>query len=145
LDCDQPLACATARRWFHLNYRDAEMDCQRRPDGWLGFESRWLDGPSYARLNWRPDPRTPAPAPPGSLREFLVERYRLFSYDRESGRLMSGEVAHPPYQLTEAEPGELDVDELFASNGLPPPGCGPADVVASPGVRVRIFSVKFAS
>jgi uncharacterized protein YqjF (DUF2071 family) len=145
LDCDQPLACATARRWFHLNYRDAEMDCQRRPDGWIEFESRWLDGRSAARLCWRPDQRPPAPAAPGTLREFLVERYRLYSYDREAGRLMSGEVAHSPYQLIEAELGELDVDGLFASNGLPPPGGGPVDLVASPGVRVRIFSVKFTS
>jgi uncharacterized protein YqjF (DUF2071 family) len=145
LDCDQPLACATARRFFHLNYRDAEMACRRGVDGGFEFRSRWLDGASSARLDWRVGPDAPAPAPPGSLRHFLVERYRLFACDVAGRRLLAGEVAHEPYRIAPAEVGVLEVADLFRSNGLPEPAGRPADVVASRGVRVRVFSVKSMS
>lgn len=145
LDCDQPLACATARRFFHLNYRDAEMSCQHGEDGRFEFRSRWLDGACSARLDWRAGPGPPAPAPPGSLRHFLVERYRLFAFDPAVGRLLTGEVAHDPYRIAPAEVGALEVADLFRSNGLPAPAGGPVDAVASRGVRVRVFSVKSIS
>jgi uncharacterized protein YqjF (DUF2071 family) len=145
LDCNQPLACATARRFFHLNYRDADMACVPRTGGWFDYRSRWLDGASSARLEWRVRSGTPAPARPGTLRHFLVERYRLFAHDPGRGRLLTGEVAHVPYTLTEAEVGLLDVAGLFRSNGLPEPQGPPADVVASDGVRVRVFSVHSIS
>jgi uncharacterized protein YqjF (DUF2071 family) len=145
LDCDQPLACATARRFFHLNYRDAEMACRLSADGWFEYRSRWLDGPSSARVRWRVAADTPVPAPPGSRRHFLVERYRLFAYDAVRGRLLTGDVAHDPYRLAPAEVAEFEGADLFRSNGLPDPAGGPADVVATRGVRVRVFSVHTVS
>jgi len=145
LDCNQPLACATARRFFHLNYRDADMGCVRRADGWIEYRSRWLDGASSARLDWRVGNGTPTPALPGTLRYFLVERYRLFAHDSARGRLLTGEVAHAPYRLAPADVGALEVADLFCSNGLPGPQGPPADAVASDGVRVRVFSVHSMS
>lgn len=145
LDCDQPLACATARRFFHLNYRDAAMACRQRPDGWTEYRSRWLDGASSARLEWRVGADAPAPAAAGSLRHFWVERYRLFAHDAAGGRLLTGEVAHDPYRIVPAEVRALEVADLFRSNGLPVPEGGPVEALASRGVRVRVFSVKSMS
>jgi uncharacterized protein YqjF (DUF2071 family) len=145
LDCDQPLACAVARRLFHLNYRDAHMSCVSQPDGGFDYRSCWRDGPSRARLRWRIGSGSPGPAAPGGLSHFLVERYRLYSFDRESGRLLTGEVAHEPYLISPAEVEALEVNDLFLSNGLPIPLTGPVHVVASRGVRVRVFSVSTTS
>ena len=50
LDCDQPLACAIARRFFHLNYRDADMACGVEGSGWRDFSSRCRDEAASARL-----------------------------------------------------------------------------------------------
>jgi len=146
LDCDQPLACAIARRGFHLNYRDAEMGCDVRPDGEIDYRSCWRDGPSRARLRWRvPAGGEAAPARPGSLDHFLVERYRLYSFDPEAGRLLTGRVAHEPYRIRPAVAGRLEVEDLFLSNRLPAPAAGPSHAMASPGVRVRVFGVKTMS
>lgn len=145
LDCDQPLACAMARRFFHLNYRDARMACERRAGGGFDYRSRCLDAPCSARLQWSVGPGPVAVATPGSLRHFLVERYRLFAYDGAGGRLLTGEVAHEPYRIASAEVGGFEVEGLFRSNGLAVPTGGPVDAVVSDGVRVRVFSVKSMS
>src|SRR5262249_28321394 len=42
----------------------------------------------------------PAPAQPGSLAHFLVERYTLYSY--AGGKLFRGRVHHSPYPLQDA-------------------------------------------
>jgi uncharacterized protein len=55
----------------------------------------------------------PAPAPPGSLEHFLVERYRLFAERR--GRLVTAEVAHEPWELQPA-------DAEIRLNRMAPPG-----------------------
>ena len=141
LDCDQPLACAIARRFFHLNYRDADMACGVDGGGWRDFSSRCRDEAASARLKWRPGPAATA-AVAGSLDFFLVERYRLFAHDGGRGRLFSGVVAHDPYLISSVEVGELAVDELFLSNRLPVPEAGPVRALASCGVQVRILGVN---
>jgi len=145
LDCEQALACAMARRFFHLNYRDAVMAGGAGSDGAVDFRSRRADGHTVERFRWRPGSGDPEPAVPGSLRHFLVERYRLFAYDEAGGRLLTGEVAHDPYRIVPAEVLDLEVADLFRSNNLRVPAGGPEDAVASRGVRVRVFSVKTVS
>ena len=69
----------------------------------VAYRSRRTDrrGPKATfEGNWRPagDWRQAAP---GTLEQFLVERYSLFSVRR--GKLLRGDVAHPPWQLAAAD------------------------------------------
>jgi len=144
LDCDQALACAVARRFFHLNYREAAMGCEVGAGGQRDYWCRSLDHGFAARMGWRPG-GLGEPAEVGSLDYFLVERYRLFSYDESAGCLWSGRVEHLPYRVASAEVGTLEVAGLFDSNRLPRPGGGGVRAIASPGVRVRVFGVSRVS
>lgn len=144
LDCNQALACAVARRFFRLNYRDATMAVAGADEmGWTSYSSRCLDAAGSAHLRRKSLKKTdPArPALEGTLEHFLVERYRLFAHDAERGRLLSGRVAHQPYRLLPATLEICEMDALFSSNGLPVPVGGPVHVVWSPGVQVRVFGV----
>jgi uncharacterized protein YqjF (DUF2071 family) len=108
LDAANPVACAVARSWFHLNYHHAEMTDERHGDN-LTFESTRKWG---SRVNSRASCRVGVelgPAKPGTLDFFLVERYLLYSI--KGGRLFRGQVFHPPYNLCR-------VEEFRASGGL---------------------------
>ncbi len=102
LDCDQPLAVAIARRHFHLNYFDARMKTRVVRGGTLRYEAtrRHCQETALFEYNAKSSPRE---AVPGSLEFFLVERYRLFAWDLAAGRLRSGSVWHPPYQIQDPE------------------------------------------
>jgi uncharacterized protein YqjF (DUF2071 family) len=121
LDCNQPLAVALARRFFHLPYFHAKM-CARRQGGGVGYrcERRGVPG-AAARFAWRPEGGV-SEAAPGSLEFFLVERYLLFSTDKR-GALHCGRVHHRPYGVRRAlasvysvEPGR---QAGFALRGTP--------------------------
>ncbi|MBP6507098.1 MAG: DUF2071 domain-containing protein [Opitutaceae bacterium] len=101
LDCNQPLAVALAKRFFHLPYKDARMTarhqgrslhytCQRREPGAAACTYEWTPGTASR------------PAQPGSLDYFLIERYRLYTADR-AGHLFTGQVHHAPYQLDQPD------------------------------------------
>ncbi len=97
LDCNQPLAVWVARRFFHLPYFHARMSARRHRNS-IAYESQRRGG-ADARdaFTWEAPDRT-APATPGSLEFFLVERYILFSINR-SARLRRGRVQHAPYEI----------------------------------------------
>jgi uncharacterized protein YqjF (DUF2071 family) len=97
LDCNQPLAVAIARRWFHLPYFHARMSASRY-DGAVQYQcERRAESAPVSRFAWRQGGES-APAEPGSLAFFLVERYLLFAADR-AGRLHTGRVHHAPYRV----------------------------------------------
>ncbi|MEO6755491.1 MAG: DUF2071 domain-containing protein [Chthoniobacteraceae bacterium] len=97
LDCNQPLAVAIARRFFHLPYFHARMSATRR-DGASQYQCqrRGETGEPW-RYEWRPSAHA-APAEPGTLEFFLIERHVLFSADH-TGRLYEGRVHHAPYRI----------------------------------------------
>ena len=97
LDCNQPVAVAIARRFFHLPYFHARMSAKRR-DGAIHYhcQRRGETGEPW-RYEWCPGAHA-APAEPGTLEFFLIERYLLFSSDRE-GQLHMGRVHHAPYRI----------------------------------------------
>ncbi len=145
LDCDQPLACALARRFFHLNYRDAAMALRPSADGWFHYASRLHGAPLEAvtRFRYRPaSEQAPAPALAGTLEHFLVERYRLFSWDGGRGRLFTGLVEHAPYVVTPAEVPECETEPLWRSHGLEVPEEMPASALFSAGVRVKVHAIE---
>lgn len=135
LDCNQALAVAIARRFFHLPYCHARMAATVR-EGVIHYDcQRRVEAAPPCRFAWTPGTAA-APAAPGSLDFFLVERYLLFSAD-PLGRLYSGRVHHAPYRVSAPEVAEFSVDPArlagFRLNGEP------VSVLAAQPVDVSIF------
>jgi len=102
LDAHSRLAVAGARFGFGLPYFVADMATRRDGDR-VVYRSRRTDRrapPAEFVGSWRPV-GDPFVAQPGTLEQFLVERYSLFALRR--GRLLRGDVAHEPWQLSPAE------------------------------------------
>ena len=103
LDAGNFLAVAIARAWFHLPYFRARMSCEER-DGWIYYKSERTRGAGpEATLEgrYRPIGKT-FESKPGSLEHFLTERYCLYTTGSE-GRIICGEIHHPPWKLQSAE------------------------------------------
>jgi uncharacterized protein YqjF (DUF2071 family) len=138
LDTPQPFANWVARRFFHLNYRLARFKIEQsaaaiRYRASLRLTGEW-DAPQ--QYDWKRQ-GVPFAAEPGSLDFFLVERYRLFSYDWQRGRLFSGQVHHAPYPVQRVELTQYS-KRLFSLNQLPVPESGPVSALASAGVDVTV-------
>ena len=102
LDAGNPLAVAVARRWFHLPYFRARMSLAER-DGWIRYESARQDGrgkDAELRVSYRPAGEV-LPLRPGTLEHWLTERYCLYAADGQ-GRILRGEIHHPPWPLQPA-------------------------------------------
>jgi uncharacterized protein YqjF (DUF2071 family) len=97
LDCNQPIGVEIARRFFHLPYQHARMQAERRSEERLySCQRRGQPAPPWS-YRWQTH-GTGVPAVAESLTYFLVERYVLFSANRD-GRLYEGRVSHMPYRL----------------------------------------------
>lgn len=142
LDTPQPMANWIARKFFNLNYRMAHFDTEPREAG-LRYQSElklpdgWDELQTYEWVRQG----DPTPAVPGSLEFFLVERYRLFAYDRRRGRLLSGQVHHAPYPIQTAELTEYSL-RLFSLAGLDEPEGAPVSALCSAGVDVSVHPLE---
>jgi len=108
LDASGGLAVEGAKRLYHLPYRHARMSMEER-DGWIAFDgTRIGDRERRLHARYRGEGRF-FRSEPGSLEEFLVERYCLYAED--GGRLCRAEIHHEPWSLqtAEAELAELSV------------------------------------
>ncbi len=114
LDAHNPVAVRLARATFGLPYFDAQMSCEVVDSEEVRYRSvRTHRGAPPARFaaSYRPagepfDPR------PGTLENFLTERYCLYSAGvGGSGRVRRGDVHHRlwPLQGAEAEVEELEM------------------------------------
>lgn len=119
LDAASRLVVWTARIWYGLPYRHAEMECTETEEG-IRYRSRRRD--ARFRAVYRPA-GPPRPAEAGGLEHFLVERYRLFSRTR-SGHLRRAEIRHEPWPLQPAE-AEIEVNTVAEASGIPLPGGEP--------------------
>jgi uncharacterized protein len=117
LDAGNSVAVSLARAWFHLPYFRARMRCEERP-GWIEYASqRAHSGAAAAMLVGRY--RAVGPeffSRPGTLEHFLTERYCLYALDGQ-GRLLRGEIHHPPWPLQRAEAG-FDRNTMAESLGI---------------------------
>jgi len=117
LDADNAAAVAAARRWYHLPYFRARMECLARGDGIAYSCERVHAGAPTAefRGEYRP---TAAPflARPGSLEHWLTERYCLYARS-PAGAILRGEIDHPPWRLQPAE-ATIERNTMAASHGL---------------------------
>ena len=116
LDASSALAVAGAKALYGLPYHKAEMSCEREGD-WVSYRSQRPGEAAAFQARYRPT-GMPVQAKPGSLEEFLVERYRLF--DGRDGRITRVEIDHAPWQLRRAEV-EIALNTMALASGIPLP------------------------
>jgi uncharacterized protein len=127
LDAANAVAVAIARLSVRLPYFPARIE---RGEGWYRSERRLTRGRFEVRFSIGPERGRAAP---GSLEEFLVERYRLYS-PAAGPALWCGPVSHEPWPLHEATIAEVSED-LSVAAGVPALG-RPHFGAWSPGVSV---------
>jgi uncharacterized protein YqjF (DUF2071 family) len=104
LDASSGIAVAAARAAYKLPYFGAEIAFTEHPGSSpvLDFDSRRTDPrgpiPANAHLRYQPVEGPAAPAAPGTLEHFLMERYILYAED-EQRRLHRARVHHQPYPV----------------------------------------------
>ncbi len=138
LDADAWLAVQVARRCFHMPYHHARINVRDDVNGAIHYTCSRRDrgdGKSLTYI-WKPTPGQ-APAQPGTLSHFLVERYRLFAYNSKRKRLLTARISHAPYLLSDPALQRFDT-RLFEMNGFPCPKRPPDHVTASAGVDVNL-------
>ena len=102
LDADNLLGIALAKRWFSLPYYRARI-CFERCGNWLHFASVRTDkGTNPATFCGSYCPcSSPAEGEPGSVEEWLTERYCYFCVSR-NGRTYCCNIRHEPWRLQKA-------------------------------------------
>ncbi len=143
LDAANPAAVALGRAWFGLPYHHARMCVEVDDLGAAGPALTYVServraaaGPTLAEVRARVIGPV-EPAEPGSLEDFLAERYVLYSTHRDG--LRRGRVHHTPYPLRRAALDTLD-ETLLAASGIRRPDDEPLVHYAS-GVRVEVFGL----
>jgi hypothetical protein len=140
LDASSRLAVAAARRAYKLPYFHAAITATA-PGEWVEYACVRAEAerPYVFEGRYRPDGPV-APAEPGTLEHFLVERYCLYAADRR-GRLHRAEIHHAPWPLQRAE-ARIDLNTM-AADGIALPADPPLlhfsrrqDVVIWPLERV---------
>jgi hypothetical protein len=141
LDASSVLAVEAARALYKLPYYAARIRFRghRRgsPEDFLEFASERLrpgTRPAVCTVTFRPTGAA-APAEPGTLEHFLIERYVLYAGSDRS--LYRARVHHLPYAVQPAEVSDLR-QTIVAAAGLPAPRTAPLAHYAA-GVDVEVF------
>lgn len=124
LDAASRAAVAGARRAYRLPYFRAAMRIERR-GGRIEYlsERQSHDGESASlRMAYQPTGGVQPPAP-GSLEEFLAERYCLYTLDGR-GRLLRADIHHSPWPLQAAE-ARIESNTMTAPYGIELPTTEP--------------------
>jgi uncharacterized protein YqjF (DUF2071 family) len=122
LDTSSALAVEGARAFYKLPYFHAQIDFK-------GFEfTSKRDDPAGAKpadihVRYQPVEGPVAPAAPGTLDHFLVERYLLYSMDKHH-QLHRARVHHQPYRLQRADVLKLEETLVWAA-GIRRAGAAP--------------------
>lgn len=143
LDANQGLAVRWGRGLFRLPYFASRMSAPVSPDGVVDYRSHRLGtDPALATHIRYGAASLLRHAAPGTFEFFLVERYILFAHGR-SGRLHSGQVFHPPYEIADAAVPEWD-DHVFAisAEGFQASGRPFDHALYAPGVDVEVFPLR---
>jgi uncharacterized protein YqjF (DUF2071 family) len=124
LDAGNPVAVRLARATFHLPYLDAEMSCAVVGDEVHYRSVRTRGGTPGAELAARYRPvGEPSESRPGTLENFLTERYCLYAADGRDN-VYRGDIHHHPWPL---QPAEAEVEKLTMTEqiGVALPETGP--------------------
>ena len=109
LDAHNPVAVRLARATFSLPYFDAKMSCAASGDEVVYRSVRTHRGAARAEFAARYGPSgEPFESGPGTLENFLTERYCLYAADRR-GNVRRGDVHHHLWPL---QPAEAEVETL---------------------------------
>jgi len=122
LDATSRLAIAVARRWYHLNYQPAHIDCRQTSDGWIDYRSRRLTDEAAFEVAYRPVGEVGYPRC-CTFEHFLTERYCMYSQDRAGG-LWRAEIHHAPWELHAAE-AQITSNTMLDGLGLKLPTTTP--------------------
>lgn len=142
LDAASALATIAARAWFRLPYFKARMSSHVAHDGTIHYWSKRLwpaPLPAICSARYRPTGEV-FQAQTGTLEDFLVERYVLYS--ARGGHLYRGRVHHTPYPLQNAQLLNLR-ESCFAAAGFARPDEAP-HTLYSPGVNVAVWPLERA-
>ena len=118
LDATNPVAVRVARQFFHLKYMDARIRDEWK-DGWYHYDSQRThrnEPEANLKARYRPTGE-PFVAEAGSLEYWLTARYCLYAAT-PGGKLLRGEIDHPPWPLQRAE---AVVETNTMTNGLDMP------------------------
>ncbi len=142
LDTNRRVARILGRGFFHLAYFDAKMRAFVDGEGFMDYRARRLGADAEAQFRYRArgEFRT---AVPGSWEEFLLERYRLFSWNARKRKLRSGRVQHVPYEYAEAEVPEWSGLPV-GWNGMRVPEGPPVYACVARDVEVSVFGIEDA-
>jgi uncharacterized protein YqjF (DUF2071 family) len=139
--CNQPVAVELARRFFHLNYLHARLHASGEFGNTADFT--WLE-PGQAAATFRGrETGAYAPAAPGGLEFFLVERYVLYSADPR-GKIHAGSVHHRPYEIAPAAPSAWSFRPA-ASLGFADPARPPDHALLARPVQVDAWPIRRVS
>mgnify|MGYP000001015863 CR=1 FL=1 len=139
LDCNQWLAVKLARTLFNLPYQHARMESSMLK-GNLNYTSirRGCGQPQFFKYpNQLSQPNS---SNIGTLEFFLLERYRLFSADKNDV-IYSGCVHHTPYQFQEVDVTDYST-RLFSLCGFEEPDSPPVSSLMAETVSVDIHPLK---
>ena len=123
LDAASRPAVIAARRWFHLPYFQAEMKLTESGEEIAYRSHRTHSGALPAEFRARYGPMAPVQrALPGTLEEFLTERYCLFALGPRG--LARADIHHHPWPLQRAR-ADIAANTMAQASGLrlvgPPP------------------------
>lgn len=144
LDARNPIAVRLARATFGLPYFDAEMSCRTNGEEvhYRSVRTHKSAPPARLAASYRPVGE-PFESRPGTLENFLTERYCLYSAGAEGGgRVRRGEIHHVPWPLQKAE-AEMETLEMTSQIRVKLPDTEPLlhyarrlDVAAWPPKRI---------
>ncbi len=124
LDAGNPLGVEIARAWYHLPYFNAAMRVRQIGDT-THYRSRRTDRRGEAArfdATYRPT-ATIAESTPGSIEEFLTERYCLYTSNTH-GQLYRGEIHHRRWPLQAAQ-ARVHANTMAAAHGIALPDAPP--------------------
>jgi len=121
IDTANILAAWGARRFFHLPCFHSRISCSKGGDP-VEFSSNRRGSPAELMVQYRPGNES-FQAARGSLDEWLLERYRLYSADTR-GRLWRGDIHHAPWSLRPVE-AEVVNNTMTLGHGIAAPTSRP--------------------
>jgi uncharacterized protein YqjF (DUF2071 family) len=145
LDASSSIAVAAARAAYKLPYFHSEIEffASKDPLPDVQFDSKRNDPtgtmPANARIRYRPIDGIVSRASPGTIEHFLIERYILYTTDKEH-HLHRARVHHQPYPIQRADVPECDETLTWAA-GVKRSGDAPLRHYASE-VNVRVYPLE---